>query len=42
LSNRKLGLPPSSEALIRTKTIVGVHILTGYGAFATHMTYLTS
>jgi hypothetical protein len=28
--NGKLGLPPSSEALIRTKTIVGVHVLTGY------------
>jgi hypothetical protein len=24
------------------KTIVGVHILTGYGAIASHMTYLTS
>jgi hypothetical protein len=35
-------LPPSSEALIRTKTIVGVHILIGYGAIAGHMTYLTS
>jgi hypothetical protein len=42
LSNRKLGLPPSSDALIRTKTIVGVHVLTGYGAIATHMTCLTS
>jgi hypothetical protein len=42
LSNGKLGLPPSSEALIRTKTIVGVHVLIGYGAIATHMTYLIS
>jgi hypothetical protein len=42
LPNRKLCLPPSSEALIRTKTIVGVHVLTGYGAIATHMTCLTS
>jgi hypothetical protein len=30
------------EALIRTKTIVWVHVLIGYGAIATHMTYLTS
>jgi hypothetical protein len=42
LSNGKLGLPPSSEALIRMKTIVGVHVRTGVGAIATHMTYLTS
>jgi hypothetical protein len=42
LSNGKLGLPPSSEALIRTKTIIGVHVLIGYGAIATHMPYLTS
>jgi hypothetical protein len=42
LSNGKLDLPPSSEALIRTKTIVGVHVLTGYGVIATHMTCLTS
>jgi hypothetical protein len=42
LSNGKLGLPPSSEALIRMKTIVGVHVLAGYGAIATHMTCLTS
>jgi hypothetical protein len=28
--------------LIRTKTIVGVHVLTGYGAITTHMTCLTS
>jgi hypothetical protein len=43
LSNRKLGLPPSSEAMIRTKTIVEVHVLTGYGAIASYMTlsYLT-
>jgi hypothetical protein len=40
--NGKLGLPPSIEALIRKETIVGVHVLTGYGAIATHMTYLTS
>jgi hypothetical protein len=42
LSNGKLGLPPSIEALIRMKTIAGVHVLTGYGAIATHMTCLTS
>jgi hypothetical protein len=36
------GFPPSSEALIRIKTIVGVHVLTGYGAIATHMTCLNS
>jgi hypothetical protein len=42
LSNGKLGLPPSSGALIRTKTIVGVHVLTGYGVIASHMTCLTS
>jgi hypothetical protein len=35
-------LPPSIEALIRKKTIVGVHVLIGYGAIATHMSYLTS
>jgi hypothetical protein len=28
--------------LIRMKTIVGVHVLTGYGAIATHVTRLTS
>jgi hypothetical protein len=28
--------------LIRIKTIVGVHILTGYRAIATHITCLTS
>jgi hypothetical protein len=42
LLNGKLGFPPCSEALIRMKTIVGVHVLTGSGAIATHMTYLTS
>jgi hypothetical protein len=42
LSNGKLGLPHSSEALIRTKTIVGVHVQIGYGAIASHMTRLTS
>jgi hypothetical protein len=42
LSNGKLGLPPSSEALIRAKTIVGSHVLIGYVAIATHMTCLTS
>jgi hypothetical protein len=42
LSNEKLGLSPSSEALIMMKTIVGVHVLIGYRAIATHMTYLTS
>jgi hypothetical protein len=42
LLNGKLDLQPSSEALIRMKTIVGVHILTSYGAIATHMTCLTS
>jgi hypothetical protein len=40
--NGKLDLQPSSEALIRMKTIVGVHILTSYGAIATHMACLTS
>jgi hypothetical protein len=30
--------PPSSEALIMMKTIVGVHVLTGYAEIATHMT----
>jgi hypothetical protein len=35
-------LPPNSEALIGMKTIVGVHVLTGYGAITTHMTYFTS
>jgi hypothetical protein len=38
--NGKLGLPPSSGALIRTKTIVGVHVLTGYGTIDSHMTTL--
>jgi hypothetical protein len=28
--------------LIRIKTIIGVHIMTDYGAIATHMTCLTS
>jgi hypothetical protein len=42
LSNGKLGLPPRIEALIRTKTIVVVHVLTGYGSIATYMTCLTS
>jgi hypothetical protein len=42
LSNGKLGLPPSGEALIRMKTIVGVHARTCYGAIASHMTCLTS
>jgi hypothetical protein len=42
LSNGKLGLPPSSEALIRMKTIVGVHVLTGYGAIVSPITNLTS
>jgi hypothetical protein len=42
LSKGKLGLPPSSEALIRTKTIVRVHVLIGYAAIASHMTFLTS
>jgi hypothetical protein len=39
-------LPPYSNAnrwtLLWTKTIAGVHILTGRGTIATHMTYLTS
>jgi hypothetical protein len=40
--NGKLGLPPSSEALIRTTTNVGVHVMTGYGAITSHMTCLIS
>jgi ActR/RegA family two-component response regulator len=39
---RDSGLLPSIKALIGMKTIVGVHVLTGYGAIATHMTCLTS
>jgi hypothetical protein len=37
-----VGLPPSSEALIRTKTTVGVDVLTGYGAIASDIARLTS
>jgi hypothetical protein len=33
---------PRVEALLWTKTIAGVHVLTGRGAIATHMTCLTS
>jgi hypothetical protein len=32
----------SVEALTRMKTIVGVHVLIGYGAIASHMTCLIS
>jgi hypothetical protein len=32
---------PWVEALLWTKTIAGVHVLTGHGAIATHMTCLT-
>jgi hypothetical protein len=42
LPNGKLDLPPSIETLIWTKTIVGVDVLTGYGAISTRMTCLTS
>jgi hypothetical protein len=33
---------PGVEALLWTKTITGVHVLTGHGAITTHMTCLTS
>jgi hypothetical protein len=39
---REIGCATSIEALIRMKTVVGVHILIGYGAVATHMICLTS
>jgi hypothetical protein len=42
LLNGKLGLLHSNEALIRMKTVVGVHVLRGYRAIASHMTCLTS
>jgi hypothetical protein len=35
-------ITPWVEVLLWTKTIAGVHILTGHGAIATHMTCLTS
>jgi hypothetical protein len=39
---RETGFATQSEDLIRMKTIVGVHVLIGSGAIATHMTCLTS
>jgi hypothetical protein len=39
---REHGFAAQQEALIRMKTIVGVHVLTGYGAITTHMTCPTS